>query len=387
MADDVSSIEISPNLGQSRPEAAVAAPSVSGAAPLSATARRRIRLRALEIGVLAVFGAAVILVLAVSYFGSPKDGDPSVTMKLVPRAGAAGDAPVKAASLRGPRSLNNHLVADPAALEDGAQGALPVIAHDGRTPMHIYARAFDGADKRPRIAIVVGGLGVSETATASALSRLPPEVTLAFTPFAPDAQSWADKARAAGHELLLDVPMEPFDFPESDPGPHTLLVTASSEENTKRLDWALARFTGYVGIGNLLGGRLLGEGVALDPVAAEIAKRGLLFFDDGANARSLLTTSARHAHAAIATGTLTIDSVQSPSAIDEKLAALEKDARDNGFAIGVGSPYPVTIARIAAWTADAASRGFVLAPISALAAIPMDDGADEKPLSTASAAR
>jgi polysaccharide deacetylase 2 family uncharacterized protein YibQ len=381
MADDVS-----PLPDESLP-IQVAEPSFSEAASLSASPRVRSRLRPLEIGILALFGAVAILFLAVSYFGSAEDGYPSVSLKLVPRAGAAGEAPVKAAALRAPRLLNGHPIADPAVLADDAGGVLPVIASDGRTPMQIYARAFDAADKRPRIAIVVGGLGVSETATESALSHLPPDVTLGFAPFAPDVQAWADKARAAGHELLLDVPMEPFDFPDSDPGPHTLLVTASSEENGKRLDWALGRFTGYVGIGNLLGGRFLGEGTALDPIAAQIAKRGLIFFDDGANARSLLVTSARHAHAAIATGTLVLDSVQSQAAIDEKLAALETEARANGFAIGVGSPYPVTIARIAAWSATAAANGFALAPISALAAVPMGDDVEEKPQTTASAER
>jgi polysaccharide deacetylase 2 family uncharacterized protein YibQ len=222
------------------------------------------------------------------------------------------------------------------------------------------------------IAIIIAGLDVGANDTANALAKLPPGVTLAFAPFAPDIQSWIDKARGAGHEVLIEIPMEPFDFPDSDPGPQSLLVAASAGENLKRFDWALARATGYVGVTNLLGGRFLGETAAVEPVMAEAAKRGLLFFDSGENSNSLTLTAARHTNIPLATGTIMLDTVQSEDAIDAKLAALESAARQDGFAIGVGSVYPVTIERVAEWASTADAHGFALAPVSALAAVPAD---------------
>ena len=79
-------------------------------------------------------------------------------------------------------------------------------------------------------------------------------MTLAFAPYADDVQRWVAKARELGHEVLLEVPMEPFDFPDSDPGPHTLRSGASEDANIRKLTWSLTRFTGYAGITNLLGG-------------------------------------------------------------------------------------------------------------------------------------
>ena len=132
----------------------------------------------------------------------------------------------------------------------------------------------------------------------------------------------------------------------------------------------MSRFTGYAGLTNLLGARFLGEAGAIEPVLAEASKRGLLFFDTGASARSLAGTAARHANATIATGTMTLDEVQTPNAIDAKLAALEKQARGDRSAIGVASLYPVTVARIDEWMAGAGNRGFLIVPVSALVAKP-----------------
>ena len=241
--------------------------------------------------------------------------------------------------------------------------------------MTAYGRAFQtGGSKRPKIAIVMRGLGIGASATDRALAALPSDVTLGFAPFAPDLQTGIDKARGAGHEVLLELPMEPFDFPDSDPGPHVLLVAASANENVKRLEWALSRATGYAGAMNLLGGRFMGEEPAMEPILAEVARRGLMFFDNGASSSSVAIASARHAKAPIATGTLTLDGVQSQAAIDSRLAELENAARQDGFAIGVASAYPVSVARLSAWAETVAARGFELVPLTALAARPAIEG-------------
>jgi polysaccharide deacetylase 2 family uncharacterized protein YibQ len=132
----------------------------------------------------------------------------------------------------------------------------------------------------------------------------------------------------------------------------------------------MSRATGYVGLTNILGGRFMGEQMAIDPIIAETAKRGLIFFDRGASSNSVVITAARHTGATIATGTLALDAVQTQAAIDMRLSELEAQAHQDGFAIGVASPYPVSIARLAEWAAGAEARGFQLVPLSALVAKP-----------------
>ena len=128
----------------------------------------------------------------------------------------------------------------PAMIEDGPFGPLPRIAPDGRRPLLAYARPFDLDDQRPRIALLVVGLGLQADLTDAAIA-LPGEISLHFSAYAPDLPVWFGRARRAGHEVLLDLPMEPLDYPASDPGPRTLLAGASSEDNLQRLDWLLAR--------------------------------------------------------------------------------------------------------------------------------------------------
>jgi uncharacterized protein len=333
--------------------------------------KRRIGPLAIAYALAFVLFGAVIALIAIA--GSAADGGPLVALKLspFPTADAAGRA-VRSTAFRATRDIGGNLVADPALIEDSSQGPLPRIAQDGRAAMTAYSRGFDAKDRRPKIAVVIRGLGIGTSTTDLALAQLSPDITLAFAPFTVELQSVVDKARGAGHEVMLEIPMEPFDFPDSDPGPHALLVAASTEENGKRLDWALSRATGYAGIMNLLGGRFLGEENAIEPVLEHVARRGLFFFDNGVSSSSVAMTAARHMKAPIATGTLSLDAVQSQAFIDAKLAELENAARQDGFAIGVASAYPVTIARLAEWAANADARGFQLVPVSALAKRPPD---------------
>jgi uncharacterized protein len=336
------------------------------AEPSPPSRKRRSAFLTFGIGLTVELALCSGVVFGAQFLAPQAHGDAGISIKIEPGA-IAESHPAPHFSLVEPRSPGGHLVADPVLVEDSPFGPLPVIAPDGRSAMTAYARPFDANDKRPKIAIIVGGLNVSANNTKLALERLPPAVTLAFVPFAVGAQSAVDKARETDHEVLLEVPMEPFDFPESDPGPNALMVAASSVENIRRLEWSLSRMTGYVGITNLLGARFMSEAANLEPVLQEVARRGLLFLDDGASKSSIAPTVARRADVAVAAGTLILDDVQGKDAIDKKLGDLEAEARRTGFAIGTGSALPVTVARIAAWAESAETRGFQLVPVSAFA--------------------
>jgi hypothetical protein len=231
--------------------------------------------------------------------------------------------------------------------------------------MQAYA-APAGDITKPRIAIVISGLGTSAKATAAALAGLPPQVTLAFAPYAADVQSWVTQARRQGHEVLLEVPMEPFDFSDSDPGIHTLRSGIGEAANTDRLVWALTRFTGYTGVTNLLGSRLLSDPDSLEPILGYLTRHGLLFFDNGGAARSAVPDVAARTGAAFAQATTTIDSIQTAMEIDHQLSELENEARAHGSASGSGFLYPLTIERVAQWSQGLAGRGFVLVSASAI---------------------
>ncbi|HEY0283184.1 MAG TPA: divergent polysaccharide deacetylase family protein, partial [Rhizomicrobium sp.] len=252
---------------------------------------------------------------------------PPQTAALPPEAAPPADETQPAApELPPPVSAGRALVADPALIEKTPQGPLPRIADDGTPPMRAYAAPVVSAGK-PRIAIVINGLGISAKATTAALAGLPAGVTLAFAPYANDVQRWVTEARQKGHEVLLEVPMEPYDFPDSDPGQYTLRAGVGEDYNTRRLVWALTRFTGYTGVTNLLGGRFLSDSGALEPALTYLTRRGLLFYDNGSAVHSVAPDVAARLGTHFAQATATIDSIRSAMEIDRRLSDLESAAR------------------------------------------------------------
>lgn len=259
---------------------------------------------------------------------------------------------------------------DPKLIEATRHGAIPKIGPDGARPSVRYAQSRDlPANKKdsPLIAIVIGGLGVSASGTADAFAKLPPTVTFALTPYGVDLEKLAERARAEQHEVLLQTPMEPFDYPDNDPGPQTLLTSLTAEQNLDRLHWLMSRFQGYVGLMSYMGARFISSEQALAPVLRDTAQRGLIFVDDGSSTRSIAGQLAGSQNLPFARTDVVLDTVPTPVEIDRALARLEMKARDSGIAVGFATAQPATIARIAEWTKKVESRGIFLAPITTVA--------------------
>ncbi|RAN39356.1 divergent polysaccharide deacetylase family protein [Hyphomonas sp. GM-8P] len=245
---------------------------------------------------------------------------------------------------------------------------LPRISPDGRAPADAYARPFINPGNKPVVAIVVGGLGINATHTKSAIDELPPEVTLSFAPDATSLQTWINRARAAGHEVLIETPMEAYDYGRMKMHPLTLLASENEARNQARLERVLSRSTGYFGLINSQGSKIGDDDAAMKPVLKAVSDRGLAFIDDGSlDAGNMQQLS----------GETGLRYVRADSAIDAKLSAedissefmeLESQALEHGAALGAGYAFPITIEMVKTWTASLEQKGIVLAPASALAA-------------------
>jgi uncharacterized protein len=255
----------------------------------------------------------------------------------------------------------------PAVSEAGKFGPLPRIASDGRTPFDVYASAVPasvlGSD-RPRIAIVLGGMGLNAKLTRQAMRDLPSTVTLAFAPYGDSIQTLAQEARERGHEVMLHLPMEPYGYPTVDPGPKTLRAGDGAAENPENLSWLMSRFAGYTGVVNYMGARLSGDEAALHPVLAELGKRGLVYLDDGASARSLVQRIGREVKLPVRRAEI-IDAA-SYDDIRGRLARLEELAHRTGAVIGSGAGLSVTIDAVQSWARDLSERGVDLVPASVI---------------------
>ena len=288
-----------------------------------------------------------------------------------------GSAPTDAVVIRVPPPTAPRLAAapDPRISETGRHGLMPKLGEGRVRALDVYARAEE-AGSGPRIAIVITGLGVGQAATAGATARLPASVSLAFLPYGNEAERAVARARDAGHEVFLQLPMEPFDYPDSDPGPQGLLTALKGPENADRLAWALARFPGYVGLMNFMGSKLMAD-AAFEPVLREIGARGLGFLDDGTGPK-LANAPTNKTRTPIARAELVLDATPRADAIDAALAQAEARAKANGFALVSASGTALTVDRIARWARDLDSHGVRLVPASVALR-----GARDKRVSTA----
>ncbi len=254
--------------------------------------------------------------------------------------------------------------------ERSRHGVLPRIGPDGARPVDVYARpvVLSQRVKRdaPRIALIVGGLGLSSATTTSALEKLPAEVSFAFAPYGEDVAGEARRARERGHETFLQAPMESFDAPRSDPGPHTLKTDSAPDQATADLHWLMTRFSGYVGLVNFLGAKFLANDSALTPMLRELSARGLAFIDDATAPQSLALDAAGRIGLPSARADIVIDADPRPEAIEAALVRLEAQARQKGVALGFANALPASIDRVSRFARALEQRGVALVPASAM---------------------
>lgn len=330
---------------------------------------------------------------------------PAVTARLDPDAAAQADPPAEAAPaaasdqpsddvappsggesgrsedgsiivIRDPSTLTRsemlvHLP-HPDLVEESQFGPLPQRSTSGLRPFDAYRGSWSGT-RGARIALVIGGLGLSQTGTQAAIETLPSGVTLAFAPLGNSLDRWMKQARREGHELFLQIPMEPFDYPSVDPGRGTLTVDAAPAERRATLYGSLGQMTNYVGLVNYMGARFTADPGAMEALMEELARRGLGYLDDGSSARSLAGQSAERAGVPFAAADVAIDTVRERGAVLKELDQLERIARAEGSAIGIGAAFDITVDAVAAWIGEARQRGVEIVPVSALADDPEKD--------------
>ena len=252
--------------------------------------------------------------------------------------------------------------------EDTPEGPLPRISSSGRKPFDAYSQVTPMAvtmSERPKITILLGGMGLNARLTDKAIKDLPGDVSFGFAPYGSNLQEQVNRARARGHEILLQVPMEPVGYPGNNPGPNTLLTEASAEENLASLHWHMSRFAGYSGITNYMGARLLVTEQAMQPVMQDIKKRGLVYLEDATVNLTLSPKVVKELRLPMQRATLLIDADPTAPAIADALQKLEDEAVANGFAIGTGSGLEVTIDTVAEWAKGLQEKGILLVPVSA----------------------
>ena len=253
-------------------------------------------------------------------------------------------------------------------VEETDMGMLPIISKKGQTPFNEYSRPYDDKKTdRPRVAIIVSGLGHSRAATDAAINNLPPEISLAIDSYARGVSYWMERAREVGHEVLLTLPLESATFPFEDPGPGTLRVLSAPEENVNQMEWVMSRASGFFGLMGVAGSKFTTNDEQMSFMLKAIKARGIMFVDGGYTPASLAPRIALKEKAIWAAVEIDLDRKLEGREIDLKLAEFEKLATSRALAIARISNSPLSLARLSAWVKTLSDKGIDLVPVSALA--------------------
>ncbi len=279
----------------------------------------------------------------------------------------AGEGPVRPYEEALPQEIYEHpaspVVSAPAVAETAPRD-LPTWRQ--------HAAAIPASRNRPLIALVIDDMGVDRAHSAQVIGLGGP-LTLSFLAYAGDLDRQTAAAKAAGHELLLHLAMEPGNA-KLDPGPNVLLGGLEPAELRRRLSWGLSRFRNYVGINNHMGSKFTADPQGMTVVMEELKRRGLLFLDSRTTSKTVGASLAARMGIPYAERNIFLDNVNDVKAVDARLSDLEKLAQRRGYAIAIGHPRKATLEALSRWLPDLDRRGFTLVPLTAVVRIGDGEG-------------
>lgn len=223
-----------------------------------------------------------------------------------------------------------------------------IISLQGRVTHRLLMPGIMEPEASGRMAVVIDDLG-RDLIFAGELAALDLQVTFSILPREPHSSETADRALAAGREIILHQPMEPIDYPNVDPGPGALLTEMTPEQIRSELSSNLAVISMAKGVNNHTGSRFTQVESALSPVMEELVARKLFFLDSLTTSKSAVGDVAKKHGLAYYKRSIFLDNVRETDLILAQLKKAERIARISGQAIAIGHPYPETLEALKVW--------------------------------------
>lgn len=249
-------------------------------------------------------------------------------------------------------------------------GDLPIIRKsDNLRPFDAYRQPF-AADQltRPLIAVAMLDYGLSAQASGSILGVMPPEVNVILSSAARDDTNWSQQAFDHGHELWLELAVEPADYPASDPGKNGLLTAASIEKNLANIKTQLGQAVGYAGVFARDGSPFFTTGADADFLSGAIFSRGLGMMLNTTHVDNVIRSEATREKAPYYAGNMImLDDIKTADALAAQTSAAENMATNKGFAIVLFHPTRFSQQSVLSWLSTLRGKGYALAPLSVIA--------------------
>ncbi|MFQ5841183.1 MAG: divergent polysaccharide deacetylase family protein [Thermodesulfobacteriota bacterium] len=216
----------------------------------------------------------------------------------------------------------------------------------------------------PRVAIVIDDLGSSRKRTR-ALIDLDASLTLSFFPLSRNSRALAQEASEKGKEVMLHMPMEPYGFPEKNPGKGALLMNMNERELHQRIEENLEALPFVKGVNNHMGSRFMEDDQRVSIFMEELRKRELYFLDSRTTAKTLGYRTAKKLGIKTGQRNLFLDNNSNDETeIRRNIQELAKVAKAEGKAIAIGHPHPSTIKSLREMIPRLRESGIEIVPLS-----------------------
>lgn len=237
----------------------------------------------------------------------------------------------------------------------GSRGfALEVVPQEQNKP---------GNGARPLIAIIIDDLGNQRIPGLRAIELEGP-VACAIMPHTAHSTYLATKANAAGKEVILHLPMQPVEM-ERIAGPGEISLDTDRTALATILDSNLLSVPHSVGISNHMGSLITRHPGHMRWLMEELKRRGDLYFVDSfTTPDSVAYRIAQETGVPAARRNIFLDNEQTPDALERQFNRLKTRAARDGYAIGIGHPYPVTLEYLRNALPLLSEQGFELVPVS-----------------------
>ncbi|MFK7839639.1 MAG: divergent polysaccharide deacetylase family protein [Bdellovibrionales bacterium] len=239
------------------------------------------------------------------------------------------------------------------------------------TPKKFNYALKNNSDKTARIAIIIDDVGMNRKQSKAAVAIENAPLTLAFLPYAPNLNRLTEPAIAAGHELIIHMPMEPLnsDVPL---GSIALKDNMNADDARAMLGQAFESFDGYVGLNNHMGSKATQNHALMKVVMETLEDKNLFYVDSKTISSSIAADAARKQGLRFAERDVFIDHEDSLDYARNALKRAEKVALSKGHAIAIGHPKSNTLQALREWIPTLEARGFEIVPVSELLMVPRE---------------
>lgn len=216
----------------------------------------------------------------------------------------------------------------------------------------------------PTIAIIIDDLGYRRLEGQRVLA-LPWAVTLSILPHTPFGREFAEGGHAKGMEIMLHLPLQPEDS-SVDLGPGGIWLESGSRDVSGLLSESLASVPHAVGVNNHMGSMLTRHPGHMTWLMEELDRRKLFFVDSFTTPFSVALQMAHETGVPAVRRHVFLDANPDEDAVAAEFDRLLELAREQGYAVAIGHPYPGTINVLEQRLPELERNGFRLVPASQL---------------------